>query len=327
MATHRHIRNISPACATKALTFAGELATEYTTVTNSALVRHAPELARELPADAQTACLPPEPELGVFVIRGFQLDDAAIGATPPNWSEADPLHATEWDILLLLLASTLGTVFGWEGQQDGRLVHDIVPARGSEHEQTGASSSVPLTPHTEDAFHPHRASFLMLGCMRNHDRIGTTAACVRQAEIDAADYAVLSTPKLPILPDDSYGDDHSAAGPPQAIPTLWRNDEGTCVRYDPAYTPLEQAPADYRAAYDRLGRQLDRVSSSIALNPGEFLVIDNDAVVHGRVPFTARYNGTDRWLKRVNIHAPARGRPATEAGEHGYGQEVVDPYA
>jgi L-asparagine oxygenase len=45
------------------------------------------------------------------------------------------------------------------------------------------------------------------------------------------------------------------------------------------------------------------------------------------VPFTARYDGTDRWLKRVNIRARAGRRPADEAAEHGYGQEVVDPYA
>ncbi|MFI1701310.1 hypothetical protein ACH419_35875 [Streptomyces bobili] len=38
-----------------------------------------------------------------------------------------------------------------EGQQDGRFVHTLVPSTGHEEEQTGAGSSVPLSPHTEDA--------------------------------------------------------------------------------------------------------------------------------------------------------------------------------
>jgi hypothetical protein len=49
-------------------------------------------------------------------------------------------------------------------------------------------------------------------------------------------------------------------------------------------------------------------------------------VVHGREPFQARYDGTDRWLKRVNVRVPGRPRPAQETDEHGYGQQTVDPY-
>lgn len=328
MATdHGHIRTIDPADAREALTLAGKLAAEYTTVEDPGLVERAPALAQELPEGIRHALRPPEPELGVFVLSGFALDDQALGATPPSWVESNPLQATEWSVLILLLASSMGTVFGWEGQQDGRLVHDIVPARGSEQEQTGASSSVLLSPHTEDAFHPRRASYLMLGCLRNHDQIGTTAACVRQTELSTDDTAALLRPVVPILPDSSYGDDHSGAGAPAATPTLWRKQEGLGLRYDPAYTPLEQADPEYRAAYHRLGAELERVSTTLSLDPGQFLVVDNDAVVHGRVPFTARYDGTDRWLKRVNIRATHQDRLDAEASEHGYGQQVVDPYA
>lgn len=44
----------------------------------------------------------------------------------------------------------------------------------------------------------------------------------------------------------------------------------------------------------------------MSLNPGEVLVVDNDLVVHGRVPFRARYDGTDRWLKRASVRVPGR---------------------
>jgi alpha-ketoglutarate-dependent taurine dioxygenase len=65
----------------------------------------------------------------------------------------------------------------------------------------------------------------------------------------------------------------------------------------------------------------------VRLAAGDVLVVDNDVVVHGREPFRPRYDGTDRWLKRVSVHVPGRTRPAAEAAEHGYGQRVVDPYS
>ncbi|WP_211241364.1 TauD/TfdA family dioxygenase [Pseudonocardia spinosispora] len=300
---------------------------EYSEVTNPLFVEHASALAGKLPTAVLHACRPPDPTLGLVVLRGLPVDEGELGPTPASWSAADHWCAAEQDILLFLLATVMGRVFGWAGQQDGRLVHDIVPARGSEREQTGASSSVLLTPHTEDAFHPRRANYLMLGCLRNPDRVGTTAASVRQTELNNADIAILSRADLPILPDSSYGEDHSGAGVPPPVATVWRKNDGLGLRYDPAYTPLARASPEYGAAYRRLGAELERVSHTIVLNPGEFLVLDNDAVVHGRVPFTARYDGTDRWIKRVNIRAARPERPDAEAREHGYGQEVVDPYA
>lgn len=39
----------------------------------------------------------------------------------------------------------------------------------------------------------------------------------------------------------------------------------------------------------------------VALNPGDIAFIDNYRVVHGRKPFQARFDGTDRWLRRLNI--------------------------
>ncbi|HYG65572.1 MAG TPA: arginine beta-hydroxylase, Fe(II)/alpha-ketoglutarate-dependent, partial [Thermoanaerobaculia bacterium] len=39
----------------------------------------------------------------------------------------------------------------------------------------------------------------------------------------------------------------------------------------------------------------------VVLEPGEICFIDNFKAVHGRRAFRARYDGEDRWLKRVNI--------------------------
>jgi hypothetical protein len=270
----------------------------------------------------------PVGDSGAVVLRGLRAADMPLGPTPPSWSEAPRDATPHWDATLLLVASVLGCPFGWEGQQDGRIVHDIVPAKGHEHEQTGASSSVVLSAHTEDAFHPGRANVLLLACLRNHDDVPTSLASVRHARLSAVERALLERPTLPILPDDSYDEsDGPAAASPPEVATLWDGDDGLRIRYDPAYTPLQRADDDYRAAYDWLSEELERVAVDVPLGAGEVLVVDNDVAVHGRRPFQARYDGTDRWLKRVSVRLPDGERPAFEAAEHGYGQRLIDPLA
>ncbi|MGI5350576.1 TauD/TfdA family dioxygenase [Streptomyces sp. CA-250714] len=273
-------------------------------------------------------CRPIDTADGLFVLRGLEVDDDAVGPTPAGWATAQDSGALH-DITLLLLASVMGNPIAWEGQQDGRFVHNIVPAPGHETAQTGASSSVLLSPHTEDAFHPGRAHLLMLGCMRNHDNIATTAASIRKVRLTDEDIDILTRPTLPILPDDAYAEAQGYTDQtPPAVPTLFASEEGMTLRFDPAYTPLEEADETYRAAYRRLEDELARVSVAVSLDPGEILVVDNDLVVHGRVPFQARYDGTDRWLKRASVRVPGRRtRPLAEAGEHGYGQAALEAHA
>jgi hypothetical protein len=310
------------------------------TLADPALIDLITARAGELPAGVRTAMRPPATTAGACVLRRLPLRDDEIGPTPPDWQSATawttepgrPGCSFELDIAMLLLAAAAGEPFGWAGQQDGRLVNNIVPAAGHEFEQSGASSTILLSPHTEDAFHPLRANLLLLGCLRNPDRVGTTVSSVRRVDLTAAEQDVLRTPTLPILPDVSYGSgfDRETAVP---VPTLWcePGDEGRpealTMRFDPAYTPLDDAGPHYRAAYQRLENELERVCVLACLEPGELLLVDNDVAVHGRVPFTARYDGTDRWLKRVNIRLPERPRRAAESGENGYGQRIIAPFA
>ncbi|MFF0445432.1 TauD/TfdA family dioxygenase [Streptomyces sp. NPDC004609] len=272
-------------------------------------------------------CRPVDTADGLFVLRGLDIDDRAVGETPRSWATAEGRGAV-YDIALLLLAMVMGRPIAWEGQQDGRFVHNIVPSPGHEEEQTGASSTVLLSPHTEDAFHPGRAHLLMLGCVRNHDGIATTAASIRRVRLSDRDIALLTRPVLPILPDDAYAEAQGYADrPPPAVPALFASEDGLTLRFDPAYTPVAEADGDYRAAYGRLEAELSRVSVAVSLNPGEVLVLDNDLVVHGRMPFRPRYDGTDRWLKRASVRVPGRrSRPAAEAGEHGYGQAAREAH-
>ncbi|MCX5197424.1 TauD/TfdA family dioxygenase [Streptomyces sp. NBC_00249] len=322
------VRQLDTPTAAELRRAAEKLLAEFgTSATSPELLAAVAESAESFSDALRHHCRPVDTADGLFVLRGLAVDDTDTGPTPAGWADAGDSGAVH-DLALLLLATTMGNPIAWEGQQDGRFVHNIVPAPGHETEQTGASSTVLLSPHTEDAFHPGRAHLLMLACMRNHDRIATTAASVRKAELAQEDIALLTRPVLPILPDDAYDEAQGyAKEAPPAVPALFASEQGLTLRFDPAYTPLDTADEEYRAAYGRLSAELARVSVAVSLDPGEVLVVDNDLVVHGRVPFRARYDGTDRWLKRASVRVPGRPtRPAAEAREHGYGQNALEAH-
>ncbi|WP_227979888.1 TauD/TfdA family dioxygenase [Nocardia spumae] len=297
------------------------------TLTDPMLIRLIDTYAAELPAAVRIALRPPETAAGATIIGTLPVRDAELGDTPRDWRRAaDSARPGSFhlDIAMLLLARCGGEPFGWQGQQGGRLVNNILPTPGHEDEQSGASSTTLLSPHTEDAFHPERAHLLLLGCLRNPDRVGTTISSVRQVRLDPERLHRLTEPTLPILPDVSYGADFGDHRP-ASVATIGSGDEGPTLRYDPAYTPLDEADPEYRCAYTDLGTELARVCHGAVLAPGELLLMDNDVVVHGRVPFSPRYDGTDRWLKRVNIRLTRR-RATAEADESGYGQRTVRPF-
>ncbi|MFB7376939.1 TauD/TfdA family dioxygenase [Kitasatospora purpeofusca] len=321
------VRRLDPAAAAELTSAAAELLARHGSATSPALLADLPAECARLSAPLRHLLRPVDTADGLFVLRGLDVDDTELGPTPGHWSTVADAGA-RWDVTLLLVSTLMGTPIAWDGQQDGRFVHNIVPSPGHESEQTGASSSVLLTPHTEDAFHPGRAHLLLLCCMRNHDGIATTAASVRLTGLDPADLDRLKRPVAPILPDDAYEQAQKFGGRPAPVPTLFDSPEGLTMRYDPAYTPLEETDPGWRDAYERLGRELARVSVAVSLEPGDILVVDNDTVVHGRVPFRARYDGTDRWLKRASVRVEDRPtRPLAEHDEHGYGQAALTAWA
>jgi alpha-ketoglutarate-dependent taurine dioxygenase len=59
----------------------------------------------------------------------------------------------------------------------------------------------------------------------------------------------------------------------------------------------EQADEALRA----LGDATAACHTSVALEAGDLLIVDNAVAVHGRTPFTARFDGADRWLQRTFV--------------------------
>ena len=68
--------------------------------------------------------------------------------------------------------------------------------------------------------------------------------------------------------------------------------------------------ADATAALAALGAAVSRRHASLTLRPGDLLIIDNARAVHGRSPYTPRFDGYDRWLQRTFVleHLPGHSR-------------------
>jgi Fe(II)/alpha-ketoglutarate-dependent arginine beta-hydroxylase len=261
-----------------------------------------------------------EPIEALCIISNYPIDDRKIGATPPHWKHrARPSPALEEEMLLVLFGSLLGEPIAWATQQDGQLVHDIAPIKGHEKEQLGSSSEQLLWWHTEDAFHPQRGDYIVLLCLRNPDRVPTTFASMEGIELSDCQRRWLQEPHYTIRPDESHllknksadqqvGDGLGASyrlieqmnTSPEKIAIFSGDPASPYIRLDPYFMdPVDEPQA--QAAFEALVRAIDGKLTEVPLAQGDFCFIDNCKGVHGRNPFRARFDGTDRWLKRINV--------------------------
>ncbi|PIE25758.1 MAG: arginine beta-hydroxylase, Fe(II)/alpha-ketoglutarate-dependent [Micrococcales bacterium] len=297
---------------------ARDITASYESAEDPRFVMDARTLAYELPRRLRVWAERMRQSDGVpwFRIRSHRFPDEELGPTPPRFEPEPRSPALPQEICLMLFGSLLGDPFGWETQQAGRLLHDIVPAPGQELSQTSACSAAELAWHTEDAFHPYRADYLVLGCLRNPDETSTTIACVSDLELDRATEAVLAQPRFLIAPDDSHSpaglDDDAAWRDVEPVAILTGRHERPMMRIDPEFMAVRDGDDEAQAALDRICEQVEANLREIWFAPGDYVFIDNHRCVHGRKPFVARFDGTDRWLKRLSLTRDLR--KMTDAG-------------
>jgi Fe(II)/alpha-ketoglutarate-dependent arginine beta-hydroxylase len=263
-------------------------------------------------------------ETGYCVLSTGLVDREGLGLTPSHWERKANNDTCQNEVMsMCLCAGVLGDIFGWLTQQDGRIIHDIVPIQKHENEQLGSGSKEELTWHTEDAFHELRGDYLMLMCLRNNDSIPTTLSKPDYSKLTQKQIDILFEKQFTIRPDNSHKPANSSkerkkvlAGDeglklaydtilnrdksPEKIAVLFGNKNDPCLRLDPYFMDVpknSEAREALSAIIDLVGESLIEVS----LNPGEILIIDNYEVVHGRRAFEARFDGSDRWYKRINV--------------------------
>jgi Fe(II)/alpha-ketoglutarate-dependent arginine beta-hydroxylase len=315
------------------------IALEHKSVEEVEFIRRAPVYAHELPRRIREFLSDfklQEPACGVCLISGYPIDNARIGKTPSHWKwKLDTAASLEEQIMFVLFGCLLGDPFAWATQQDGYLMHDVFPIEGNKYDQLGTGSEQLLWWHTEDAFHPHRADYLGLMCLRNPDRVATTIGAPDLSRLSQEQIDLLFQPRYLIKPDESHSEKNESdlrkqtrngdevldsayekirnlnSAPPK-VPMLFGNRQTPYVRLDPYFTtPLDDEAG---AALNALAQSVDENIQEVVLQPGDCFFIDNYRIVHGRKAFKARYDGTDRWLKRLNLTRDLRKSQGSRGG-------------
>ncbi len=330
----RFVLNSEEVAAIKKLT--AEIAATFDSVEDPELMRQAPVWAQELPRRLRAALVEfrlIEPDAAHLIISGFSVEDEKIGPTPEHWNRPDEYRspALEEEIFLVLASSLLGECIGWKTQQHGRIVHDVMPIKGMEQEQIGTGSEMTITWHTEDAFHPMRGDYLGMLCLRNPDSVPTTFAALEQVKLSPQDWETLFEPHYTIKPDNSHLQQNAAPEDEDELQQVYRRIEqmkrhpdkiallsgdprSPYIRIDHYFMdPIEDNPRAQQAL-EALIKAVDEQIGDITLHPGEICFIDNFKAVHGRRAFKARYDGHDRWMKRINITRDLRKSRAERPG-------------
>jgi hypothetical protein len=276
-----------------------EVASLHASVEEAAFLENVSTYAQELPRRLRAflnVFRLTEPS-GVCLISGYPVDDAKVGKTPPHWrKEPDDSNAAEEEIFLNLCGALLGDAIAWSHQRDGLICQDLVPIEGHESKMLGSGSELELVWHTEDARYSYRGDYIGLMCLRNLAAVPTTFALIDEVRLDPERVEVLFEPRFVFCPDPSHPSDSEG----EKAPVLFGDPGSPYIRFDP-YSMDRPESREARSAMDYLIRMIDDNMTGAALLPGECLFIDNYKAVHGRSSFKARFDGTDRWLKRINV--------------------------
>jgi Fe(II)/alpha-ketoglutarate-dependent arginine beta-hydroxylase len=298
-----------------------EVAAEFTSVDSPEFLMQATPLSHELPKRLRGLMNEfrlKDDGYGVIVIRGFPVDEEKIGPTPASWDDRSPARTLEQETLLALCGTLLGDLVTWASEQDGYIVHNVLPIKAYEDSQLGWGSAVENIFHVEDAFSPYSPDYLGLICMRNPDATGTTISAVADLDLAQLDLDTLFGENFYVRPDDAhlaaadqqnsyntsrleaFSQREEEVNKPPKIAILFGDRNAPYVRLDPPYMDAlgcDKAPK----AMEQFVRALSVNKKCVRLQPGDMVFIDNCRAVHGREAFKAKYDGTDRWLKRVKV--------------------------
>jgi Fe(II)/alpha-ketoglutarate-dependent arginine beta-hydroxylase len=299
-----------------------ELARRFRSLEEPAFLEHASALAQLLPLSLRlgltklkTSGTGPD----VLIISGMPFDEQKLGKTPSHWRhihiQSSPTRQEE--LVFALIASFVGDLFSWATEQNGHLINDILPIEEHERQQIGTGSLQEIEWHTEDSNFQVRPGYLALMCLRNPDRLPTTVATAAAVEkladwqrelLREKRYRIGSDLAHTGAAESRHPRIYSPALEAQKIAVLSGEGAWPLLRIDRYFVERARTDKLGRMALDALVERFDTDLWELVLEPGDVCLLDNYRVVHGRRSFAPRYDGTDRWLKRLRI---ARNQPNT----------------
>ncbi|MFI5528782.1 TauD/TfdA family dioxygenase [Kitasatospora sp. NPDC051853] len=249
---------------------------------------------------------------GVMLITNLPTDPA-LPPTPTDGGPARDKTSHVAEGVLLGLSALLGEPIGFRTEKAGRAVHDVVPVSHGATTQTNQGSKVFLNYHNDivyDASGRYDVSnpdFLVLHCLRQ-DPDGEAVTYYADARdilaaLDEPTKDALRAPEFRLNAPGSYCRDVARREQVLSVPVPLVH--GPCEAPEIAVSANGVHPLTPRAeaAFTRLQETCrdPRVSHAVHLAPGHALLVNNRKGLHARSVFTARHDGTDRWLQRSYV--------------------------
>ena len=239
-------------------------------------------------------------ENGFIIFRGIPVEYLGETETPEKNTEKVG-EKTQLAKIQGILLHVLGEMISYEAEGEGHLFQDIVPVKEMATLQTSVGSNKELEIHTEQAFSELRPDFLSLACLKGDPEAFTYILPVsRILEAEVNPDSILWQPLWKTGVDLSFkllgqafleGD---IRGP---LAILNGTEENPHLLFDE-----DLMTGITGEAHLKIGEIVEiyyKHRIAHCLQPGEILIIDNRKVVHGRSPFSPKYDGKDRFLIRA----------------------------
>lgn len=237
-------------------------------------------------------------EKGYLKIEGLHVGD--VPDTPLNRRQIQKSdHLSEH--IVLQCASFLGEPIGYVQESDGELVNNFFPNPMNAQSLTSDSCDSELDMHTENAFHPVSPDFLILLCLRQDQKkeaityISSIDHVLTQLPNEDIDY--FFNEKYNFLSDYNRKNKNCRVDIDQKQTILYGDRTNPFFRFDPQFMLGKDAVAEQKM--HELRDIVWRHAEAIYLEKGSLLLIDNRKTCHARSPFTAFFDGHDRWIQRA----------------------------
>ncbi|GAA1501307.1 clavaminate synthase family protein [Kitasatospora kazusensis] len=236
------------------------------------------------------------------------------GPTPVTYVEEEPgYRLNDAQLLHGLYGSLLGEPVGFTSQRKGSIFNTITPMPSLSGVANSSSGSMfDFGFHIEDAFHPVRAEFIGLACMRNDERAATTISSVDGVDLTEEELHALFEPQFVI----GHNPIHSTSGvvAEDKLSVLFGPTDRPYVRINFATLKVEDYDGVPRRALEKLRTHFEQNRAQLVLQGGDFVYIDNFRCAHARDAFDPLPPGQARWLSRVVFATDLRKSRAMREG-------------
>lgn len=275
---------------------------------DEAFIREGVVLARFLPYRLQSEIrqFVLDDHLSALLVRGNPTETFASIATPPTHPLAPPRLLNDAELLCGFYMALLGEPFGFASQQSGNLFNHIIAVKESEAvSNSSAGSRFHFDFHTEDAFHSYPPDYLGLFCVRNHECAITSLAEIPLDLINDRDRQLLMTCPIAMQPNAMHVDGGATAQYHHSV--LDGNIDQPYIRLNLNTLSLPDiSDINLREALRRLVEIIRNSYTSVVLESGDMLIINNRLSLHRRDRYEPRYDAMSRWLIRAVVQSDIR---------------------